>query len=344
VLVCQEFSEKLIMLTTGVALAILSGLFNGLFTTPMKLEHRWKWENIWLVFIIVACLVMPLGIVFSDSPGWFGVLRQAPRYAVLAALIFGFAWGFGAICFGRSVESIGVSMANTLVIGLSSALGSLVPLFMKGEVHIRTKEIVLFAGIIALLVGVGVCGKAGRIRDGHQQIEALSWRGYFFAVGAGVMSAIFNIGYALALPISDVGVNLGLTRFAATNSIWLLMLGAGSIPNIIYCTLLMKQNHTASLLHMGDSWQSWTRSSAMGLLWGSSIFIYGAATPRLGALGPSVGWPLSLAVGLVVANFMGVILGEWRRAAPQAVTLMWVGIATLLSATVLCGMSARFPE
>jgi L-rhamnose-H+ transport protein len=108
--------------------------------------------------------------------------------------------------------------------------------------------------------------------------------GYFFAVGAGVMSAIFNIGYALALPISDVGVNLGLTRFAATNAIWLSMLGAGSIPNIMYCTFLMKQNHTASMLHMRHSWQSWARSGAMGLLWGGSIFIYGAATPRLGGL------------------------------------------------------------
>jgi L-rhamnose-H+ transport protein len=216
---------------------------------------------------------------------------------------------------------------------------------MKGQVHIRTKEIVLFAGVIALLVGVGVCGKAGRIRDGQQQTgEVVSWRGYFFAIAAGVMSAIFNIGYALALPISDVGVNLGLTRFAATNSIWLLMLGAGSIPNIIYCTLLMKQNHTAPLLHIGRSWPSWSRSGTMGLLWGGSIFVYGAATPRLGALGPSVGWPLSLAVGLVVANFMGVVLGEWKRAAPQAVRLMWAGIATLLPAIVLCGISARFPE
>jgi hypothetical protein len=64
-------------------------------------------------------------------------------------------------------------------IGLSSALGSLVPLFMKGGIHFRTKEIVLFAGVIALLVGVGICGTAGRIRDGHQQTQGRSWRGIF---------------------------------------------------------------------------------------------------------------------------------------------------------------------
>jgi L-rhamnose-H+ transport protein len=328
----------------GVALAVLSGLCNGLFTTPMRLESRWKWENIWFIFIIVACLLMPAGLVFS-SAGWSTALMWAPRYSIVAAVSFGFAWGFGAICFGKSVHGIGVSMANTLVIGLSSALGSLVPLFMKSEVRLGTKQLVLFAGVIALLVGVAVCGKAGRLRDGEQQAQGIvPVAGYFFALAAGVMSAVFNIGYALALPISDSGVGTGLSRFAATNCIWLLMLGAGSIPNIAYCMLLMHRNQTARLLRAPASWSSWGRSSAMGLLWGGSIFLYGAATPRLGALGPSVGWPLSLAVGLVIANLMGVLLGEWKSAARPAVKRMWVGLAILLAAIVFCGISTRFPE
>jgi len=332
------------MVATGVMLALLSGLCNGLFTAPMKIESRWKWENIWFVFIVVACLLMPAAMVVP-SAGWSQALLQAPRYAVLAALSFGFAWGFGAICFGKSVHSIGVSMANTLVIGLSAALGSLVPLLMKSTVRIGAKPLVLFAGVIALLIGVAVCGKAGRMRDGKQQTEStVPLAGYLFALAAGVMSAIFNIGYALALPISDAGVGVGLSRFAATNSIWLLMLGAGAIPNIVYCVLLMHRNQTFQLLHAPASWSSWGRSSAMGLLWGGSIFLYGAATPRLGALGPSVGWPLSLAVGLLVANLMGVLLGEWRGAADPAVKRMWGGLAILLAAIVLCGISTRFPE
>jgi L-rhamnose-H+ transport protein len=332
------------MVIVGVALAALSGLSNGLFTTPMKLESRWKWENIWFTFIIVACLLMPAALVFP-STGWSNALIRAPRYCVMAALCFGFAWGFGAICFGKSVHCIGVSMANTLVIGLSAALGSLVPLLMKPELRIGIKQLVLFAGVIALLLGVMVCGKAGRMRDGEQQIRGTTpLKGYLFALAAGVMSAIFNIGYALALPISDAGVEAGLSRFAATNCIWLLMLGAGSIPNIVYCIMLMVRNQTAHLLHSPAAWSSWGRGSAMGLLWGGSIFLYGAATPRLGALGPSVGWPLSLAVGLLVANLMGVLLGEWRGVGGLPARWMWTGLAILLAAIILCGVSTRFPE
>src|SRR5437762_13667929 len=96
----------------GVALAVLSGLCNGLFTTPMKLESRWKWENIWFTFILVACLLLPAALVFS-SAGWSTALMRPPRYSGLAALSLGFAWGVGPICFGKSVHSIVVPMAST---------------------------------------------------------------------------------------------------------------------------------------------------------------------------------------------------------------------------------------
>jgi L-rhamnose-H+ transport protein len=77
----------------------------------------------------------------------------------------------------------------------------------------------------------------------------------------------------------------------------------------------------------------------MGLLWGGSIFLYGAATPLLGDLGPSVGWPLSLAVGLLVANSMGYLLGEWRKAPARAVRSMKWGILTILAAIVITAAS-----
>ena len=47
------------MVTTGVALAMRLGLFNGLSTAPVKFESRWRWENIWPVEAVVSCLVMP---------------------------------------------------------------------------------------------------------------------------------------------------------------------------------------------------------------------------------------------------------------------------------------------
>ena len=328
----------------GIALAVLSGVCNGLFTAPMKLQARWKWENTWFVFIVVSCLLMPVSILAATAPGWMQVLAAAPAGALAAALGFGFAWGFGAIAFGRSVDLLGVAIANSVVIGLSSALGSLVPLVMGGRIELAPRILTLLAGVAAFLAGVALCGAAGVARDratAQRAATPASMTGYFFAAAAGVMSAVFNIGFTLALPISRGGVRTGHSEFAATNCIWLLMLGAGAIPNLAFCAWLMRRNRTAKLLSGPASARGWIIAFVMGLLWGGSIFLYGASVPRLGDIGPSIGWPLSLAVGLAVANLMGILLGEWKTAGAAAVIRMRWGLAVLAAAIFLCAFSAR---
>jgi L-rhamnose-H+ transport protein len=123
--------------------------------------------------------------------------------------------------------------------------------------------------------------------------------------------------------------------------IWVLMLGAGAIPNLGYCLFLLSRNGTLSRFRE-ESGKSFAFSAAMGLLWGASIFLYGAATPLLGDIGPSVGWPLSLAVGLLVANLMGLLLREWQDASRRAKRLMTTGLAWLIAAIALCAFSTRF--
>jgi L-rhamnose-H+ transport protein len=329
------------MVLLGIFYVALSGICNGLFSAPMKIIPRWKWEIIWLVFILTSCVAMPPILVFSRIPDVGAVFAEAPGQAILAALLVGFAWGFGAILFGLSVHHLGVSIANSLVIGLSSALGSLAPLIVLGQLRLNTKQLVLFAGIAVFLAGVWLCGRAGRMRDsaGSGAAGETSMRGYLFACGAGVMSAIFNVGYSLALPVADTGEKLGLSRFDATNAIWLLMLGAGSIPNIAYCVYRMRSAHTAGLFWDAQPSRTWGLSIVMGLLWGASIFLYGAATDLLGDIGPSIGWPLSLAVALLVANILGVLLKEWRSAPAPAIRSMQLGLGVLFAAIVLCGVS-----
>jgi L-rhamnose-H+ transport protein len=332
------------MITGGVLLAVVSGLFNGLFTAPMKMIQGWKWENIWLVFIVTACLLMPVGLVTAMGPGPGELYAAAPAGAVSSALLFGFAWGFGAILFGLSVDYLGVSLANSLVIGLSSAMGSLVPLILHRQLRLDAQLTLLLLGIATFLLGVTLCGMAGRRREGaadHAITPGKRTRAYFFCIGSGIMSAIFNIGYSLALPIADTGVRMGYSQFTATNTIWLLMLAAGSAPNILFCLYLMSKNKSGALMAGAGGGRAWALSILMGLLWGGSIFLYGAATPLLGDMGPSIGWPLSLAVGLLVANLMGVWLGEWRSANPGAARLMRYGIVTIIVAIVLCATSSK---
>ena len=119
------------------------------------------------------------------------------------------------------------------------------------------------------------------------------------------------------------------------------MLSAGAIPNIVCCGSLLKKHRAFGLFFAPTPQKTWGHSILMGVLWGSSIFLYGAATPLLGDIGPSIGWPLSLAVGLVVANVMGILLGEWKSVEPEAGRCMRVGVILILIAIVLCALAAR---
>jgi len=334
------------MLLAGASLAILSGLMNGSFTLPMRFLGRWEWENVWSIFIVVACLLMPVSIVTAMSPSGWRVLAEAPSSALGIAVAAGFAWGFGAVLFGQSVSAIGISLANTLVLAISSALGSLLPiLLLSPEKLFEPAGRKILLGVAVELAGITLCGWAGRIREraagvgtergemvGHARPMGVA---LLMAIGSGILSAVFNIGFSLAQPIADTARAAGLSQFASTNLIWLVMLGSGSIANLGFCGFLFRRNRSMRKFAQTGKLRLYGLSTLMALLWGGSIFVYGAAAPRLGALGTAIGWPLSLAVGLLLANGIGAALGEWRSAPVGARRWMYSGIAVLLVAVIL---------
>ena len=161
------------ILLTGALLAILSGLMNGSFTLPMRFLGRWEWENVWCLFIVGSCLLMPATIVTVIAPHSWVILAQAPARAVLIAIVTGFAWGFGAVLFGQSVSAIGISLANTLVLAISSALGSLLPmLLLEPQNLFRPAGAKILLAVAVELAGIMLCGRAGRIREQAAGVDA----------------------------------------------------------------------------------------------------------------------------------------------------------------------------
>lgn len=333
------------VLIAGALLAVISGVMNGLFTLPMRFLGRWSWENVWTVFIAGACLLLPAVVVGITAPESYRLLLDAPGRAVVIALVTGFAWGFGAIMFGQSVSAIGIALANTFVLAISSALGALLPMLLltSGKLHERSGQMVLL-GVAIEICGIALCGRAGLLREraaaanNEQQRGDLVGKARPLAValllvtGSGLLSAVFNVGFALSQPIATFGQANGLSEFASTNLIWILMLGGGAVSNLGFCLFLLMKNRTAGKFVQPGRTRLYGFGLIMAALWGGSIFVYGLATPKLGALGPSIGWPLSLATGLLVANVVGLLLGEWKGVSRSAMRLMFSGIGVLVIA------------
>ena len=279
-------------------------------------------------------------------PQSWAILLHAPAQAVLIAAVAGLAWGFGALMFGQSVSAIGISLANTLVLAISASLGSLLPLVLLSRSRIfEPSGQKVLAGVAVSIAGIALCGNAGRLREkaaaGNSDRGDLVGKArplgvaLLLAAGSGVLSGLFNIGFSLAQPIAAYARTAGLGEFDATNLIWWIMLGAGSLANLGFCLYLFLKSGNFQKFRAPGGLRLYSLSTLMALLWGGSIFVYGAAVPRLGSLGTSIGWPLSLATGLLLANAIGIALGEWRNAPRQARTWMYSGIAILLLAIVV---------
>ena len=340
-------------LVIGISLAIASGIMNGIFTLPMRYLGAWEWENVWSLFILAACILLPAVVLLTTVPGATHILAAAPVDAERAALLGGFLWGFGAIMFGQCVSALGIALANTIVLAVSSCLGSLLPLLLLDPSKLVTATgHFLMAGTAVAVVGIALCGRAGFLREREAQGAGTEtrtmvgharplWVGILLATGSGIFSAVFNIGYSLAQPIITTAQKAGLSAVAGANLVWWLMLGAGAVANLVFCIYLFGKNHSAKKFVRSGGARLYWLAALMGLLWGGSIFVYGSAATRLGRLGPAIGWPISLAVGLLVANLAGIFAGEWRNASVAAQRWLRSGIAVLLVAIGLLSWASR---
>ena len=212
----------------------------------MRFLGRWQWENVWTVFIITSCLLMPALLISVTAPQSWTILLHLPAHPLWIAICTGVAWGFGAILFGQSVSAIGISLANTLVLAISSALGALLPIFLTVPQNLlKPAGHKILIGVSVELVGIVLCGWAGRVREkvvgfaaergsmvGHARPIGVA---LLMAAGSGVLSAAFNTGFSLSQPIADAGKHAGLSQFSSTNLIWCIMLAAGSVANLGFC-------------------------------------------------------------------------------------------------------------
>lgn len=314
----------------GLLLLLIAGMMNASFAVPMKFTREWGWENTWLTWSVFALLALPLLLAFSVVPGYSELLRHAQSTAIVVALC-GAAWGVAQVLFGLALARIGIALTFSIVLGLSAAMGSLIPLvrFHSSELFTRSGSISI-AGIALVLVGVGVCAVAGRMRDrGRANDESSSsfGVGLLMAVTSGICASMMNVGFAYGGPLSDAAAARGTNTLWLSDAIWAPLLIGGAIPNILYCIFLLQKNKTTThfAFHSG---RNTMLAFAMAVLWFGSSIIYGVSTIFLGALGKVVGWPLFMSLIVILAGILGLATGEWKGSDPRALRIQ--GLATLI--------------
>src|SRR5258708_234392 len=235
----------------GIATLIIAGVANASFTMPMKYARKWAWENTWLAWTIFALVVLPFVTALVTIPHLSMVYRSATPNIILEVCGFGAGWGVAQVSFGVAVDMIGITLAFSIVLGTSAALGSLIPMVSLHRENLNsTAGFAVLGSIVLVLLGVMLCAAAGRMREkpSTQSIssQTRTSKGLLLAVLCGLLASFMNFGVAFGTPLVEIARSFGSSQFDAINAIWFPLLLAAAVPHVVCCVWLMKRNRSGS--------------------------------------------------------------------------------------------------
>ncbi len=326
----------------GIILSALAGTLNGSFAAPTKYARKWNWENIWAVWAVVGMLLFPWFLVFVTVPHAGSFYASASAHTMWLVIIFGVGFGLAQIFFGLGIAAIGISLNFAIAIGLSTALGSLVPLvFLQPQTIPTAKGETIFLGVGLVLAGIVLCALAGREKEREFQVapqpeqkegeKRISFKtGLFICILAGLGSPLINFGLAFGTPLTQRALVLGVSRASQANVIWAPLVSASLVPYLIYCIYLWRKNRSFNRYALSGTGVYWIFGAIMGLLWFGSTAIYGASASHLQAMGPILGWPLFMSSIIITSNVWGFATGEWKGTTSKPRLIILSGIFVLL--------------
>ena len=335
----------------GMAVIFVSGALNGSFALPMKYTRQWKWENTWLVFAASALLIIPWLLAGGFVPHLSEVYRGVSSRALLAPLVFGFLWGIAQVTFGLGISAVGMALAFAVVAGLSCLSGALVPLLVLNPSDLlRPRGVLLLVSMPILLAGLVLYGMAGRRREQEQTpaaptagAAAMSFMaGLAICIFTGIFGSNINLGFAFSGPILAKAVDLGALPVTSTYASWALVLGAGFIPNLLYCLLLLFRNGTWPVFPK----PGWPRETAlgiaMGLLWLSGMVGYGIGATLVGKYGTSLGYTLFVTAMILSSNFLGIVTGEWKSTSARTRGVLTAAVVVILVSVIVLNLGGLY--
>lgn len=330
----------------GFVFVVLAGIAAGVYFLGLKYVEPWKWENIWLVYAVLALVVMPCVVALATVPRLGEAFSLSPDGAIWRVSLFGAGWGIGSVLSGLGVVRMGMAMGVTILIGIDAAVGSFVPMAVNNPgVILQKKGLTVIAAVLTLLVGVAVVGIAGKKREAAQaSIQASTQQGSFrsglvICIFGGIFSAMMNFAFAFSQPIINGTMEVGASQGSALNAVWLLTLVGGFFPTGFYTGYLLTKNRTWRNYKLPKTKLLWLIGAGMALLWYLGVLLYGRGAAGMGALGAVIGWPLFMAILILASSVTGFATGEWKGCGSPAKRWMVTGLILLMLASALLGIA-----
>lgn len=335
----------------GAGIVVFAGFLQGVFAVPMKFAHRWSYENIWLVFAFSGLIVFPWVLTLATVPLVVEIYRLISTKTIGAVVGFGLCWGAGATLTGLGLNMLGIGLGFAIILGLSAALGSLVPLLVLTPEKLATSQGHLYLiGTTVMLAGIAIASRAGFLRDRLNKPDdsgqAVTVRGSFVtglivAISAGLLSSALNFSYAFGTEALVQARCLGVSPVWISNVVAAPATTGGFVANCIFCVYLLRKNSTFGRFWIREARINWFYGTLMGAFWFGGLAAYGIGVFRMGNFGTVIGWPLLMGTIIVTSNAAGMATGEWSGAGTRIRTYLVTGMVIILLALWILALAQK---
>jgi L-rhamnose-H+ transport protein len=347
----------------GVIFHFIGGFASGSFYMPYKKVKGWSWESFWIVGGLFSWLIVPPLAAYLTIPGFMDIIKASSSGVLGTTFLMGLLWGIGGLTYGLGVRYLGVSLGSSIILGLCSVFGSLVPSIYY---HFNPKEgkdtigdlfgthwgIMVMLGLLLCVIGIVICGKAGGMKDkdlGSTGVDAAGsefkiTKGLIVAIISGVLSACFSFGIEAGTSMGHTAneiwkaANPGQGEFLFRNNvIFVVILWGGLTTNFIWCMILNARNKSFGDYTNAKSplAKNYLLCALGGTMWFLQFFFYGMGESKLGNGASS--WILHMSFIILVANMWGIVLKEWKGVTQKTRATIIVGILTIIFSVLVVG-------
>ena len=341
----------------GIALHFIGGFASGSFYIPYKKVKGWAWESYWIVGGLCSWLVVPYIAAWLTVPDFAQILHEADGSTLLWTYIFGVLWGVGGLTFGLTMRYLGLSLGMSVVLGLTSALGALIPPLYRDVFTNQTQGtltamlhshggMLVLLGVAISLVGIALCGRAGVIKEKEvpeatkreSVAEFALGKGMLVAVISGVLSACFSYGITAGAPLAAAAVAHGANSLFQNNVTFMVIMWGGLTTNAIWCVILNLRNRSYRdyTNRKTPLFANYVLAACAGTIWFLQFFFYGMGASRLHNDASS--WVLHMSFIIVVSNLWGIYFKEWRGTSRHNKAVLFAGIATIIGSICMVGL------
>ncbi len=348
----------------GIFYHFIGGFASGSFYVPYKKVRNWAWESYWIIGGLFSWLIVPPLAAWLTVPHFAEIIKQIPASTFWWTWIWGFLWGIGGLMYGLGMRYLGMSLGNSVLLGFTAACGALVPSIYYNFHPTAGKTTfndllstpwgrIVLTGVALCLFGIFVCGRAGFFKERElsaekkrESIKEFSLvKGLIVCIISGILSACFNYGIEAGAPMSDAANNLwktshpeAVTNFLyRNNTTYVVLLWGGLTSNFIWCMILNARNKTFKNYTDPKTplLKNYLFSALAGTTWFLQFFFYGMGESKLGNGASS--WILHMAFIILVANYWGFALKEWKGVSTKTRLTILSGILVIIISVALVG-------